>query len=131
MNVIHQNHQRNQMTHDSLNSQMDIRLGVESEKVVSECSRCEKNATPNHCHCSLFNIEDPDLKQKCRDAWLKCRISQQTNAEEKSSVFEDRKDKREEVMRKETERIVRLKQDLKVKPSCFSKKLLEPVYSSR
>ena len=65
---IHRDPKRNQMSHETLDSQMQIRFGMESKESRSKCDKCRDNADARClCHCKFAEISDV-MRMNCSNA---------------------------------------------------------------
>ena len=68
---IHRNPKRNQMRHDTLDSHMQIRYGIESRETKDKCEKCGGDGDAKvkcPCHCKLAEISD-DMRMNCSKAY--------------------------------------------------------------
>ena len=127
MNLIHQNRQRNCMTQDTLDAHLHIRSGVECDKNIKNCERCNTDSY-DHCHCSQTIISD-EMKLSCKKAWEKCKTAQREARKELAKV--SNVDKYNEVIASETERIDQLKKKFETKSEFLGSSLMKPVYGKK
>ena len=77
---IHRNPKRNQMSHDTLDSHMQIRYGIESRETKDKCEKCGGDGdakTKCACHCKLAEISD-DMRMNCSKAYTFMRRKDDT-----------------------------------------------------
>ena len=129
MNLIHQNRQRNCMTQDTLDAHLHIRSGVESDKNIKNCERCDSDSY-DHCHCSQTTISD-EMKLSCKKAWEKCKTAQREASALKELAQVSNVDKYNEVIASETERIDKLKKMYETKSEFLGSSLMKPVYGKK
>ena len=73
---------RNKMSHDTLDTHMQIKYGMESKETRAKCDKCNDASTQTcPCHCKFADISDK-MRLNCSQAWRGMKTSKETASEE-------------------------------------------------
>lgn len=128
MNNIHQDKHKNRMLHDTLNSHLHIKTGVESKVAKRDCKEC-KALNERHCHCSLLEI-DSNLRDSCKKAKSKYKESLNKDFDEKLVESEAMKAKKAKVDEEIQNSTLKKKEKLAKSAKFCNPVLFESVYKT-
>ena len=128
MNNIHQDKHKNRMLHDTLNSHLHIKTGVESKVTKGDCKEC-KALNERHCHCSLLEI-DSNLRDSCKKAKSKYKESLNKDFDEKLVESEAMKAKKAKVDEEIQNSTLKKKEKLAKSAKFCNPVLFESVYKT-
>ena len=69
---------RNRMSHETLDTHMQIKYGMESKETRAKCDKCNDTSTQTcPCHCKFADISDK-MRLNCSHAWRAMNTSKET-----------------------------------------------------